>query len=168
MNDGQRSHNSEPVYVPNPSPPVGRPRILVVDDESDIRLLNAEVLRRSGYEVEAVPDGAAAWDVLQMNKFDLLITDNRMPKMTGLELLAKIREAAIPLPAIMASGTLPDLPSADYAPLQIETILPKPYSFEDLLNLVKKVLGRSSGDPETGSSPSDWSGRQQPDGPATA
>ena len=57
--------------------------ILVVDDDADIRQVNADVLSRFGYQTETAANGAAAWEALQANRYDLLITDNKMPKVTG-------------------------------------------------------------------------------------
>ena len=59
-------------------------RILVVDDERAMRELHLEVLTNAGYEVMAVADGALAWDALQTQHFDLMITDNSMPKLRAL------------------------------------------------------------------------------------
>jgi DNA-binding response OmpR family regulator len=59
-------------------------RILVVDDDVDLRKLNTQVLVLSGYQVNAAEDGEAAWEYLQANSYDLLITDNRMPRLSGL------------------------------------------------------------------------------------
>ena len=67
-----------------------RRRILVVDDDSDIRFLNAEVLKQSGYEADTAEDGEAAWKTLHAvsydaSSYDLLITDHDMPRLTGLD-----------------------------------------------------------------------------------
>jgi DNA-binding NarL/FixJ family response regulator len=72
--------------LPSASPPCGSKqsyRILVVDDEKAVRNLHAEVLTGAGYEVVAVADGALAWDAIQAQHFDLMITDNSMPKLSG-------------------------------------------------------------------------------------
>jgi CheY-like chemotaxis protein len=84
---------------PQTSPPR---RILVVEDDSVIRRLNAEVLTRSGYQVNTVEDGAAAWNALVGDGYDLMITDNMMPTLTGEELLKKLRAARMAVPVIMA------------------------------------------------------------------
>src|ERR1700720_4218278 len=76
-------------------------RILVVDDDIAIRQLSAEVLIRSGYEVDAAADGAAAWRALNSDSYDLLITDPNVPELTGVELLKKLRAARMSLPVIM-------------------------------------------------------------------
>lgn len=60
-------------------------RILVVDDDGGIRHLNAEVLIHSGYEVDAAADGAAAWQTLNADSYDLLIADHNMPNASGPE-----------------------------------------------------------------------------------
>src|SRR5689334_19643597 len=61
-------------------------RILVVDDELGIRQVSAAVLGCSGYDVDTAEDGEAGWNALQTKNYDLLITDNNMPKLTGVEL----------------------------------------------------------------------------------
>src|ERR1035437_5060664 len=79
-------------------------RILVVDDDVDLRKLNTQVLVLSGYQVNAAEDGEAAWEYLKANSCDLLITDNRMPRLSGRELVKKLRSANMILPVILASG----------------------------------------------------------------
>jgi len=117
-----------------------RPRILVADDSPDIRRLNIEVLTTSGYLVDAAEDVAAAWDLLQLNEYDLLVTDNEMPKVSGLALLQLLHDARLALPVIMVTGTSPQ-EQLDRQPwLQIEVMLLKPYTFDELLNAVKNVL----------------------------
>src|SRR5580658_9463351 len=85
-----------------------RQRILVVEDDADIRRVNTEVLIYSGYQVDAAEDGAAAWDALQLNQYDLMVTDNDMPKVTGVELIQKLQTARMAVPVIMATGTSPE------------------------------------------------------------
>ena len=74
--------------------------ILVVEDEAIIRRCGFAVLRDSGFHVDTAEDGAAAWNAFCMADanepaYDLLITDNNMPKLTGLELIEKRRAAQI-------------------------------------------------------------------------
>jgi DNA-binding response OmpR family regulator len=114
-------------------------RILVVDDDIFIRQLNTQVLIRSGYEVDAAEDGAVAWDALQLNSYDLLITDNNMPKVSGIELLKKLHAARMALPVIMATGALPE-EFTGYPWLQPAATLLKPYTVAEFLGAVKEVL----------------------------
>ena len=115
-------------------------RILLVDDYSAIRQLITKVLIHSGYEVDTAADGAAAWEALQSKVFDLLITDNEMPRLTGVELVRKLRSARMDLPVIMASGSLPAEGLAQNPSLQLAAFLPKPFAPEELLETVSTVL----------------------------
>ncbi|MEI9866490.1 MAG: response regulator [Limisphaerales bacterium] len=120
---------------------VGQPyRILVVDDEPDIRKLNYEVLSDSGYLVDAVEDGAEAWEALHTNNYDLLITDNDMPRMTGVELLEKLYSDRKFLPVIMATGTLPPDELNHQPWFAVVTTLLKPYTLAELVNTARNAL----------------------------
>jgi len=115
-------------------------RILVVDDDPDIRQLNTKVLIQSGYHVDAAEDGAAGWEAIQLNSYDLLVTDNNMPKVSGVELLMKLRAARVFLPVIMATATLPKKDLTRYPWLQPAVTLSKPYTVDEFLGTVKEVL----------------------------
>jgi len=115
-------------------------RILVVDDYSDTRQLSVDVLAGSGYEVEAVLDGAAGWEALQDTRYDLVITDNKMPRMTGIEMIEKLRSARMTLPVIMATGHLPMNEFARRPWLKPDAMLQRPFSNDDLLETVQKIL----------------------------
>jgi DNA-binding response OmpR family regulator len=117
-----------------------RHRILVVEDDQRIRELGAEFLIRSGYEVDSAIDGAAAWEALNEDHFDLMITDNTMPRLTGIELLMKMRAARMALPVIMATGVLPEEEFERYPWLKPSATLLKPYTGNELLLKVRNVL----------------------------
>jgi len=127
--------NTTPQFQPD-----HRLRILVVEDDVDIRRINAQVLMQAGYHVDAAKDGAVAWDVLQLGNYDLLITDNAMPELTGIELLRRIHAANLRLPVIMASGNLPTWEFSVYPWLQPAAVLLKPYHVKELLAAVQNVL----------------------------
>ncbi len=115
-------------------------RILVVEDDQCIRYLNTEVLSLCGYQVDGAEDGAIGWEALNAHTYDLMITDNSMPKMTGVELLAKLNAARMALPVIMATGSPPEEEFARQPWLRPAATLVKPYTVEQLLGTVKKVL----------------------------
>jgi len=115
-------------------------RILVVDDDTDLLLLNSEMLIDHGYEVDAAEDGSAAWEALNTARYDLLITDNNMPKVTGVELIKKLCAAGVIVPTIMATGTFPNEELTRHPWLQPVTPLRKPYTLPELLRAVKEVL----------------------------
>ena len=120
-------------------------RILVVEDDRGVRELNTKVLSRSGYEVDAAEDGAAAWQALNSDSYDLMITDHNMPELTGVELLKKLRAARMTLPVILVSGMMPTEELNQHPWLQIEATLLKPYTIAELLGTVKEVLRATDG-----------------------
>jgi len=140
MKDNQTLPACEPAGVPLQSQASPPHRILVVDDDISIRQLSIQVLSRSGYEVDAAEDGAAAWEALGADRYDLMITDHNMPGLTGVELVKKLRSASMALPVIMATGTLPQEELARSPWLQPDATLLKPYTIEEMLRTVKKVL----------------------------
>jgi CheY-like chemotaxis protein len=120
-------------------------RILVVDDDSDTRQLSADVLTGCGYEVDAAKDGAAGWDALQAKPYDLVITDNQMPKMTGIEMLEKLFHARLPTLTIMATRYLPVNEFTSKPWLRPDAVLQRPFSNYDLVAVVKNVLRTDDG-----------------------
>ena len=127
-------------FEPPQNQPNSPQRILVVEDECDLRQLNAEVLIDAGFQVDVAEDGAAAWAMLLLSKYDLLITDQFMPKMSGVELLKKIHEARMTTTVIMITEILPTWEFALHPCLQTVSMLRKPYTIEKFLGMVKSVL----------------------------
>jgi DNA-binding response OmpR family regulator len=115
-------------------------RILLVDDDPDIRSLNADVLVRAGYHVDTAENGVSGWKALQANRYDALITDNTMPGVTGLDLIKQLRSADMTLSVILASGTVPAEELNRCPWLEVNALLPKPYSIAELLRTVDQVL----------------------------
>ena len=97
-------------------------RILVADDEPSFRELLADILEGAGHEVVGARDGGEALAALDRGAYDLVLTDQRMPGIGGLELLRRIRQRPAPPPVVMltAYGTIPEaveavrLGAADY------------------------------------------------------
>jgi len=115
-------------------------RILVVDDDDDIRRLNAQALLGSGYHVRSAGDGAAAWEALQNEAYHLMITDHEMPKVSGVELLKKVHASRMALPVIMATGDVPESEFARFPWLRPAAVIKKPYMLDELLEKVRQVL----------------------------
>jgi CheY-like chemotaxis protein len=114
------------------------PTVLVVDDESDVRSLVAEILRGSGYRVIAAPDGDAAIALLERahQPVDLLVTDVVMPVMSGTDLAARVTDRSPTTRVLFVSGFVPaGSPSLRGAPL-----VAKPLRRAELLDAVHTVL----------------------------
>lgn len=115
-------------------------RILVVEDDRDLRHLNTEALTHYGYYVDAAEDGMLAWERLADHSYDLMITDNRMPNMTGVELLKKMHATSRALPTVMATSEVPEAEFQKHPWLEPAAVLFKPYTVMELLEKVRKVL----------------------------
>ncbi len=115
------------------------PRLLVVDDDEGMRTMLGMVLASAGYAVDTAEDGVEGLAMLRANKYDLLVSDNQMPRLTGLEMIKQLHTQPIRLPIIMTTTTLKpeDLVGLDIPPVKL---LVKPYSLVDLLALVNTML----------------------------
>jgi CheY-like chemotaxis protein len=122
-----------------------RLRILVVDDASGARQLKVNLLVDSGYDVDEARDGADGWEALQTGHYDLVVTDNRMPRMTGVDMIEKLRAAHMTLPVIMATGFLPIFLFASKPWLKPDAALTKPFTNDEFLAAVKRILGTDGG-----------------------
>jgi len=115
--------------------------MLLVDDELDLWWgLVLKKLIREGYEVDTAEDGQAGWQAIQAKNYDLLITDNKMPKLSGLELIERLRWAQLALPVILASSLLPLEELKRRPHLKIDRSLEKPVTATELLATVERVL----------------------------
>lgn len=113
-------------------------RVLVVDDDPLISASTAAMLEDLGHVVIEAPSAARALDVLRLGpRVDLVITDQAMPGMTGIELARQVRQAWPDLPVILASGYA-DLPDAGDVPVPR---LAKPYQQAELAACIAAVLG---------------------------
>ena len=113
--------------------------ILVVDDEQDVRTMILLVLRSAGYTAEAVPGAEAALAHLEKGQFALVITDNRMPGMSGMELALVIKTRWPLLPIVMFSAFPPE-ESTDC----LDLVLTKPGGLSILPQSVRQVLDRKA------------------------
>jgi DNA-binding NtrC family response regulator len=117
-------------------------RILIVDDEPNVRLNYRITLETEGYEIFEAGSAALALEELVERSFDLAILDMRMPAMDGLQLLAKMREVAITVPAMIVTA-YSDVPHAVKAmKLGAIDFLQKPLRPEDLRRIVAEILKR--------------------------
>jgi DNA-binding NtrC family response regulator len=79
-------------------------QILVIDDDPAVRELVARTIERAGFRADTAKDGENGWDALRNAAYDLVITDNEMPGLTGLKLIERIRSVSIEPPCILISG----------------------------------------------------------------
>ena len=107
-------------------------KILVADDDPQMQVASTAGLSRRGDTIVVVPNGKDALAKLEAENFDLLITDQRMPEMTGLELLAALKgKHELPVIMITAHGTIDQAVTAMQA--GATDFITKPFSIEDLI-----------------------------------
>ena len=115
-------------------------KILVIDDEEIVRQLLRRTLGDNGYCVETVEDGSAALEAIKAGVFNLLITDLKMPKVDGLSVLKKIKEANPYIEVIIITG-YPTIESAVEAiKIGAFDFICKPFDIEEMRSTVKKCL----------------------------
>jgi two-component system, OmpR family, alkaline phosphatase synthesis response regulator PhoP len=140
---------ASPKETANPSngdEPTRSVRIMVVEDDVDLRYLSTEALIHEGYEVDFAENGVRAWKALHFKRYDLLITDNLMPKMTGLQLVQKLRTAGMQLPVVLASSSLPAEMLLKGTVPGFVAVIRKPFTLDELVGTVKRVLPGSAAD----------------------
>ena len=118
--------------------------ILIIDDEPHLPHQFARYLRKHGYEVAAVADGEAGLQVLQKDSIDLVLLDLRLPKMSGLEVLERIRETEQELPVVMLTA-YGDVQTA-VAAMKLGAVdyLLKGFDLDELLLVVRRGLETSA------------------------
>ncbi len=115
-------------------------RVLLVDDDEDIRDLLVWALVENGYEVAAVDRGARALEMLSLASFDALVIDLRLPDMNGAEVLRQMRGLDIAMPTVVISGYA-DCPGASrLRELGVHDILYKPFQIPTLLQQVRVAM----------------------------
>jgi CheY-like chemotaxis protein len=132
-------------------------KILLCDDEPHILRAAEFKLSRAGYDVTTASDGREAWQAIQANRPDMLVTDLQMPQMDGLELSRRVREtpATRDLPILMLTAKSFETAHLELAEkCGVLAVLPKPFSPRELLRYVDRVLGQnSSAQPFTAGAP---------------
>ena len=124
--------------------PARKRRILVVDDEKNIRLTVQHSLIAADYDVETAANGSEGLDRFHEGHYDLILMDLRMPQINGIEMLREIREhdkhtAAIVITAYLTIDTL-----LEAFLLGVSDYIRKPFSPNDVREMVRRVLARES------------------------
>lgn len=119
--------------------------ILVVDDEPDMRMALTQVLNCSGYSVSAASSGHEALEKFREEQFKLIISDVKMPKMSGMEFLQEVKKLSPQIPVIMITGYGTISNAVEAMKEGASDYLIKPFSFDHLEAVVKKAWIDSNG-----------------------
>jgi len=122
------------------------PRILVAEDETLAAIAIEDMLRDAGYDVLLASDGQQALEIAALNEIDLLLTDLRMPRLSGNELVRKLREGRPGLPVVVMTGYAPPggvgALQSGYGPM---VLLNKPLDPDELLESIRVLTGSRPG-----------------------
>ncbi|HKG12142.1 MAG TPA: sigma-54 dependent transcriptional regulator [Pyrinomonadaceae bacterium] len=114
-------------------------RILVAEDEANLRLVLQKELQRMGHDVRVVPDGEAALKLLEESNVDVLLSDINMPNLDGMELLRRVHQRPNPPEVIMLTGHATVESAIEAMKLGAYDYLSKPYRIAELDALVKQA-----------------------------
>jgi DNA-binding response OmpR family regulator len=140
-----RPHSPEEVPVTLPSQTIDEPvaRVLLVEDDFDVRAVLRARLRREGFEVEVAGDGIEAFHLFFASRFHVVVTDLFLPRENGIRLIRALRRRRPLLPVVAISG---GGPQGDLSALQVAgaagagALLEKPFAPSELVAAVQRVL----------------------------
>ena len=116
-------------------------KILLAEDDNDMRRFLVKALEKAGYQVSSFDNGASAYDRLREEPFSLLLTDIVMPEMDGIELARRATELDPDLKVMFITGFAAVALNADSKAPKDAKVLSKPFHLRDLVNEVNKMLG---------------------------
>jgi DNA-binding response OmpR family regulator len=120
-------------------------RVLIVDDDPDIRALVMYRLTASGYEVICADDGAAGLAAAREHAPDLVLVDWMMPRLTGVEMCSRLRAdpATACIPVVLLTARTDDVAMRGSWEAGIDEYISKPFSPRELVTRVEEILSRS-------------------------
>jgi DNA-binding response OmpR family regulator len=119
-------------------------RILVIDDEAQLRIMLRKILEIEGYQVADAPDGKVGMALCREESFDLVITDIIMPEKEGIEVIGELLDNFPKTKIIVISGGSRNLNAENLLvsakKIGAHCVMSKPFEIDDLLNEVKQLL----------------------------
>lgn len=118
-------------------------KLLIVDDEADIRELLAEQLSVLKVEIVTADDGQDALVKLKEHQFNVILSDLKMTKMSGMQLLKEVRAAKVNIPFIILTGHGDSATAAEALKLGAYDFLQKPWDEYGLMNVIRRALSQT-------------------------
>lgn len=119
-------------------------RILVVDDEADVRDAIGKILGNYGYEVACAPDGPEALESFGRSGFDIVMTDLSLPSMSGWEVAKAVRKASPKTPVVLLSGWDIASDDKDFMESGVSRVLPKPVKVKDMIAIITELIPKGT------------------------
>jgi GAF domain-containing protein/ActR/RegA family two-component response regulator/anti-sigma regulatory factor (Ser/Thr protein kinase) len=130
----------EKVLKRKPVEEVRSARILVIDDEESVRKILSQMLKAKGYEVVVASDGEEGIEKFKKEKFDLVLTDLGMPRISGWEVGKTLKRIEPKVPVAMITGWGVELNKEKMNESGIDLIVPKPFNFDQVIQLVSEAM----------------------------
>jgi CheY-like chemotaxis protein len=129
----------------DPSMPQGHEHILFVDDDPMFANTGGQMLKEKGYTVSTMTDSSEALKLFtaKADHFDLVITDQTMPELTGIELIDEVKKIRPDIPTILCSGFSSKIDEDNTKELEADAFLMKPLDLPKLLQTIRQVLDES-------------------------
>ena len=121
------------------------PRVLLVDDEEQILASLCRTLRREGYELVTARTPREALEILERESFDAVMTDHKMPGMTGVQLLAKVGRLQPNAGKLLITGWAQAVTEAEIESIEIDAVVPKPWEDSELKDALRKAIEKYPG-----------------------
>ncbi len=140
-------HESVTWEISEPEPiPLGNERVLFVDDEEFVAVTAFEILTDLGYEVTARTSSVRALDIFRSkpDQFDLVITDQTMPRITGTELAEMMIRIRPDIPVILCTGFSRHEVSEKAKAIGIRELVMKPFSMSEIAQVIRNVLDENN------------------------
>lgn len=119
-------------------------KILLAEDEKALSDAEVAVLRHFGYEVDAAYDGLSAWQMAEREAYDCIVLDIMMPKMNGIEVLAKLRESGSTVPIIMLTAKTEVDDRIAGLDAGADDYLTKPFAMGEFLARIRSMTRRAN------------------------
>ncbi len=141
--------DTTPIEIPSPAPdlPRGNERILLIDDEKLLAATWGELLSEFGYQVTTETSSKKALEIFTQNpeQFDLVITDQTMPELTGMDLIKQLHRVCPGQPTILCTGYIDQINDAEALELGFSDFLMKPLDLQKLSQTIRQVLDKAKG-----------------------
>lgn len=116
--------------------------ILIVEDELNIRELLKDFVSSNGCTAVTVGDGYEAMLIIQKQKFDLVFLDLKLPRISGVEVLKKIKEIAPGTPVVVVTGNSEELQAVQDRALRPQWVIPKPFKLQQIGEALNMISNR--------------------------
>ncbi|MBD3166994.1 response regulator [bacterium] len=120
----------------------GGSKILLVDDEEDVRIIASQMLKAMGYSVQTASDGFEGLEQFKVDptSFSVILLDYSMPGMDGIETMKELRKLRDDVPILFSTGFSDDQTMQEMEAMHVDGVVQKPFMISELIDAIKKVL----------------------------